>query len=629
MRERALVPMLEGAAARFGLPTIEDRSIWLRIDGRTREQITAAAGAERGTAWPSALPSAYARYVRDGNRTEYEAGVSGRQQRLTRAVVLAAITDESVWLDEVADGIVVLCEQSTWSWPAHDDAHERRGFILPDASAPYLDLGAGEVVVQLAVADHVLGTRLESRWPGLRERIRHEATIRVFEPFLNRDDLWWLGYRRTVNNWNPWIIGNVISAAVLLIDDTPTRARVMDRALESLDRFVATLPSDGAIDEGFSYWWQGACRLLECLDVVSRVTDGDLDAGDIPVVRETLRFPHRMQLGDHWYVNVADGSARSFGREPWDVPFRWGMRLGDHDVVAHARSKRIPGEPVIDVGAGLARVLRALADAEWRDATPADPPLPEHVWLGSVQLFVARQESGDSHGLALVVKGGHNGESHNHKDVGSVIVGLDGRPLIVDIGKPTYTAQTFGADRYENPAMRSSWHNTIAPFGLEQGEGSRFAARMLAEPARTGAPQTTPSIRLELASAYPLPEGDSWIRDARLDRQNHRVVVSDEWKLSGTAGQETSIHFILAGEVSIDDAVTRVRADVSARALRITVSSRENHATPFQNQHPIVDVWQLDDPELTAVWGQTLTRLTFASPHPRFGELRTTIEVDR
>jgi hypothetical protein len=29
------------------------------------------------------------------------------------------------WLDEVIDGAYLLCEQSSWSWAAHDDVFSR------------------------------------------------------------------------------------------------------------------------------------------------------------------------------------------------------------------------------------------------------------------------------------------------------------------------------------------------------------------------------------------------------------------------------------------------------------------------------------------------------------------------
>jgi hypothetical protein len=655
MREPALRESLTDAASRFGLPTVQDRGRWRNAHAATIARLRAEAESERGTPWPNALASQFARYTRDGDRAEYESRVFARQDRLTRAALMAAHTDDASWLDEVVDGVIVLCEQSTWAWAAHDDAHSSRGFVLPDVERPYLDLGAGEVVAQLALVDHVLGARLEERWPGVRERIRHEANARVLGPFRDRDDFWWLGYWRDVNNWNPWIIGNVITAAVLLIDDAEKAAAILARGLESLDRFVAVLPEDGAIDEGFSYWWNGAARLLECLDVVHRVTGGALDPRTVPVLREVLRYPYRMQLGGDWYVNVADGRARTLGGEPWHVPFRWGAMLGDDAVAAHARSAR-PAGAVVAASAGLGRALHALADEEWCQARggPATQeagaaPLPAHVWLPSVQLFVARPEAGSDRGLTLMAKGGHNDENHNHKDVGSFIVALDGRPAVIDIGKPTYTAQTFSADRYENRVMQSGWHNAPAPYGLEQGEGVAFAATVLRAPA-----PEAPELELELAAAYPLPAGASWRRTCALDRSTGRVTVSDAWCLTpadacakpaagaaaepaapaagaaqataaepvdaaeGEAG--TTLHLVLAGEVTRDGGDVVVRPAGVASALRV-------HTEPEARFE--LEEWLLDDPELIEIWGERLTRATIRAPHSGAGAIETIFEVVR
>ncbi len=70
------------------------------------------------------------------------------------------------------------------------------------------------------------------------------------------------------------------------------------------------------------------------------------------------------------------------------------------------------------------------------------------MWFPSTQVLLARPAAGSAAGLTLAVKGGHNGEHHNHNDVGSVVVALGGVPVLVDAGRPTYTAQTFGPDRY-------------------------------------------------------------------------------------------------------------------------------------------------------------------------------------
>lgn len=613
---------------RVGIPPLARREVWDRMDPITIERIGDAAAADLGRPWPDALGSLFARYVRDGDRAAYERAVSDRQERLTRAVITAAATGAERWIDEAADGAVVLCEQSTWSLPAHDDAHTRRGFVLPDVSSPYLDLVAGEIVAQLAVADRILGGRWAPSWPGLRERIRHEAEVRVFTPFETRDDLWWLGYWRDVNNWNPWILGNVLLAAMLLLDDAARVARMTARALDSLDRYVAELPADGAIDEGVAYWWNGAGRMLEMLELVSRATDGALDAAAIPVVAETLRFPMRMHLGDDWYVNVADGWARSHGPVPWQLPFRWGGRIGDERVTAWARAARRPGEPVADVAGGLPRLVRALVDESWRAAPPASAPLPAVVWLPSVQVLVCRGAAGVEDGLALAAKGGTNDENHNHKDLGSFLVASGGRPLLVDVGKPTYTAQTFGADRYGIRAMQSGWHSAPAPLGLEQGEGPDFVARVIfappGEPGEAAAAHTQGPVELELelAGAYALADGDSWRRRFRflgagaLDGAADRIEIIDRWRLQEDG--RNRVHLIASGSVEPRGEGVEVAAD--GHRIRITATLEGGAAVV-----PTVEEWELDDPELIAVWGAVLTRLVYDLP-ARAGALTTVVE---
>nr|WP_240978411.1 heparinase II/III family protein [Planctomonas sp. JC2975] len=623
MREPALLPTLAGARGRLGIPCSSDREAWSRVDPATSAAVTEVAEREAGGPWPNALASSFARFVRDGDRDEFQNAVFARQHRLTRAVVMAAVTDEPRWIDEATDGTVLFCEQSTWSWPAHDDAHARSGFVISDASSPYVDLQAGDIVAQLALADHVLGERWDATWPGLRERIRHEAELRVFIPFESRDDFWWLGYWREVNNWNPWILGNVLLAAVLLIDDEERLARIVARALESLDRYVAELPADGAIDEGVSYWWNGAVRMLECLDLVERITGGGpagsaLAGSGVPVVAQTLHYPLRMQLSDGWYVNVADGRPVTTGNEPWHVPFRWGRRLGDDRVVAWASGARRPGSPVGTAEGGLPRLLHAIADAEWCAAEPGPLPLPAGVWLPSVQLAVIRARSGSADGLALAAKGGTNDENHNHKDLGSFIVAAGGHPLVIDAGKPVYTAQTFSPERYEIRVMQSGWHNAPAPFGLEQGAGPRFAAAVVTAPfgaadevRELDAIDLPVEFALELAGAYPLAERHGWRRAFRLVSPTRAEIV-DEWKLSSLppAADATEprngsapvheVHLLLAGAVRQDDGRIIVHQDGHAVAI-----------TTAEGIAPTLEVWELDDHELSAVWGDRLTRATF------------------
>lgn len=206
-------------------------------------------------------------------------------------------------------------------------------------------------------------------------QVRHEVRTRVLEPFVRRRDWHWLGLDGDVHNWNPWIHGNVLVAALALVADPGERARVVALVVEGLDRYVAALPDDGAIDEGYAYWWNGACRALEALDVLAHATGGALEASSVPALRATVAFPHRMHLGGPWYLNVADGQARPPTDQPWHALHRAARTAGDDDAVRHAAAHRVPGGPVATEREGLGRLLRALTDPVWgaADPTPGSP----------------------------------------------------------------------------------------------------------------------------------------------------------------------------------------------------------------------------------------------------------------
>lgn len=622
-----LAPVFAGVApgnAARALPVApaSERAVWDPRDGSADHVATAAivrrAERERATPWPQPRASDAARVHRDGDRTAWEDAAFERQRRLSRATVAAAVTLDDAWIDEVVDGVVLLCEQSSWCWPAHDDTRRAHGAVLATVTDPFVDLGAGEVVAQLAWIDHVLGDQLDARFPGVRARIRHEARVRVFEPFQRRRDWHWIGLDGDVHNWNPWIHGNVIVAALRLLDtedEAAERDRVIALAIEGLDRYVAALPADGAIDEGYAYWWNGAARALEVLDVLAHATDGVADATGVPALRETVAFPHRSHLGGDWFVNHADGQARPPVDQPWHALHRAARRHGDAAAAALAASHRRPGTPAATEREGLGRLLRALTDPAWVSASAASPPLPRDVWLASTEVFLARERDGSTAGLTLVAKGGHNGEHHNHNDVGSFLVAVDGVPVVVDAGRPTYTAATFGPDRYDIWTMQSAWHNVPVVRGVSQSAGADAAARAAAAEVT----DESSTFSVELADAYPGAGLETWRRRARLHRAGGRVEIDDAWRFADGAptGHDTVLHLLIAGEVLLGRGGARVTPLSGTRPVRLRWPS-EVEAT--------AEVKELDDPMLSEVWGERLTRL--ALPLASRTHLRLTVELD-
>ena len=239
-------------------------------------------------------------------------------------------------------------------------------------------------------------------------------------------------------------------------------------------------------------------------------------------------------------------------------------------------------------------------------------PAPLHCWLPATGVLTAREREGDTAGLYLAAKAGHNDESHNHNDVGSFVVAYHGRPLLIDPGAGVYTRQTFGPDRYQIWTMQSSWHNTPAPAGHPQAAGRAHRATDISATATAAAAE----LSLDLAAAYPAAAGvRSWRRTLRLDRTAPLVAIHDSWELSESS-ERTACYLITPEEPQVADGrillpfglVIDVDATVDgARAGDIAVERRD-----------------LDDPQLRATWGEHLYRIILALPGRR-GSLSTLV----
>ncbi|MGN0745972.1 MAG: heparinase II/III family protein, partial [Aristaeellaceae bacterium] len=147
-----------------------------------------------------------------------------------------------------------------------------------------------------------------------------------------------------------------------------------------------------------------------------------------------------------------------------------GERLQDPALIAMGNGLRGSTWEQVDDVPHLTRLLMRLFHPAAKDV--ALSARDKDVWLPQLQLRV--REVG---GFLLCCKGGTNGESHNHNDVGSFMLYVDGEPLMVDAGNMVYTAKTFSDARYTLWNTRSGYHNLPLIGGCEQLPGAQYAAR--------------------------------------------------------------------------------------------------------------------------------------------------------
>ncbi|MGC5013540.1 heparinase II/III domain-containing protein [Streptosporangium sp. DT93] len=616
-----LAAHLPGPGAWRPFPSLGDPA-WERIGPDTRHALAGRARSTAGTPWPALPASLFAGYARTGDRLGFERPYFERRRRLAAAVLGAGVSGDERLLDEVRDGVWLLCEESTWCLPAHEEFSREDGGELPDPRRPFVDLFAAESAALLAWTDLVAGDALDSRGAVVRRRLREEVRHRLLDPYLARHWHWYDDRVRPVGNWNPWIHSNILVCALLLSESREAMLETVVRAVRGLDAFVAAYGADGGCEEGVSYWWRAAACLVESLETLRSAGGGRLDAFALPLVREMAAYLHRMHIDDDWYVNFADGKAHLPEQTALDIPYRAGLLTGDGDVVAHALARRRTGPPVVHQEVGLGRTLAGLFDTAWRDATPSPSPTSgavpdttleavpgtapyvEQVWLPSVQVMVARERRGSPGGLFLAAKGGHNAESHNHNDVGSFIVALDGRPVLVDAGVGDYTARTFGPGRYDIWTMQSSYHNLPEIDGVMQAPGQGHRARDVS----CTLDGDRAALSLDLAPAWPAHAGvRAWHRTLRLRRGDEaEVVVEDRWELRRTPSR-LALCLMAHGEVTVSPGLV----SVAGRRRPLLVRHDPAAFTARVERVP------LGDARLTEVWGDHLHRVVLHATTPR------------
>ncbi|HJP34093.1 MAG TPA: heparinase II/III family protein [Candidatus Latescibacteria bacterium] len=602
-------------------PLRADRTAWARLLADARSAVLEAGEAHLGFDWPAVQARHFLIYQRQGRQTDYLDVRSARRVALSALVLAECVEASGRFLDDIANGIWATCEETYWGNPGALYMQKAgRGF--PDPDERIVELGTGETAALLAWTHALLDEALDEVSPMLRRRIDHELRTRVLDVCLARDDFWWRGLTGVpVNNWTPWVCGNWLTTLLLIEKDTERRCQAVGKILRSLDIFLDSYAEDGGCDEGPAYWNRAGASLLECLELLHHASGGAIDVYDHPKVRQIGRFPARAQIADHWFVNFADAPATVSPSA--SVLYAYGKNIGDDGLMrlgawAASMGDVLPAGP----NAGLARQLHALFRLEELGCHhPSSPPYPAASWLPGIQVLTARRHEGTTEGLFVAVKGGTNAESHNHNDVGNVIVYVDGRPVLVDPGVETYSARTFSDERYEIWTMQSAYHNLpeigghqqlaarrYLPGGVKYTENDRRAAQSVS----CDLSDEKACFRADIGGAYPSEAGVvSWVREVTLDRVG-KGTVSVRESVRCTGPKEIVFNLITPCEVTVESGVVRL----GSRPLpgdRLAGAATLHHDDELAVETEFITI---DDPRLRESWGDRLHRVRLRPADP-------------
>ncbi|SCX23731.1 Heparinase II/III-like protein [Agrobacterium sp. DSM 25558] len=573
-----LIPLLPDRLGDFAADVTVER-IRRSASQASRAELIDVATRALDEPWSTIFASDYLEYTKNGNRSRFEALYFARRLKLNALVLGECMEGEGRFLAEIIDGLWLICEESGWQLPAHN-SHVRGGprTPLPDPQKPIIDLFAAETAANLALVSDLLASQLDAI---LVARISSEIDHRIIKPYLSRH-FWWMGNGdERMNNWTAWITQNVLLSTFLRPTDQSTRRAVVEQALKSLDAFQKDYADDGACEEGALYYGHATLCQFTGLAVLEEAAPGVTGA----LLRENklrnmAEFIRHMHVADNQFFNFADAPARfeTSGLREYLV----GKTIASPSLQAFAvdRWKRSSKHLMQDEWNLWYRVQTVLAEKELTEAR-FTPPAKVDMFYPGIELAIARDDIFD-----LAVKGGNNGESHNHNDVGSITLYKQGRPFLIDVGVETYTAKTFSPQRYGIWTMQSAFHTLPSFGGMMQKDGEGFAARDFC----VDFTETHAEISLELGGAYP-PEAAvrSYTRTIRLIRGQHVEIIDDY------DGERDAVLSLMTVEKPRIAGNTLVLGDLGS----IYIEGAEV---------PTIELIEIDDPRLRQSWPDTIHR---------------------
>ena len=615
LKEKNIVKILSEQNNLRLLPEYGDRELWNSLPGDVKQHLKDRADELKEKEVLTLPATFYLEYARTGNRAIYEKVYFNRREDLMVLVMAECIWAKGEYVDAIMNLVWAICEETSWILPAHDNNNTELPDIERLEQEMYIDLMAAETGAAISWVYYFLSDVIARDAPALKRRMEVEIDRRIITPYLKFNHFWYMGLENDgfVNNWNPWINSNVIVAFAVFLTGEKDRERLIrgiKKTAKSTDAFIRSYCADGACDEGPSYFSVAGASLFDYLEILYELTGGEINIYGNELIKNIARYIYRVYIGGDYFVNFADSAARPV--VPLKLLARIGEAIGDDNLISFAGG--ISNSETYKDGFSLIyRTVKSMFQKKHHGKSFAPP---KTHWFAGTQILTARDNNGDTNGMFVAAKGGHNAESHNHNDLGNFILFSGGKPVIIDAGVETYTKKTFSPQRYEIWTMQSCYHNVPTINGYDQTEGGHRRA-LDVKYSHNG---NTTVLSMQLKDAYPdEAEIESYVREFTFEH-GKSITVRDKYRLNRCAtpfvlnllcaakpmiaengillGENIEMRFNLNGGVNIDiDEIeltdTQIRDDWQRGCLyRLRLTEKEmrneNDVSVFFEQRPFL-----------------------------------------
>ncbi len=630
----------------LNLPDYDNRAGWEKLlDEKLRTQLVRRGEEYLQYRWQAIMATEYLEFERSGNRYVMQDIWSANRMALGALLYAELAEGKGRFMEQILNGMWYYATTPSWVYSAHTP-NQRSHRAIPDSADKLIDLGAGTLAQMLSYGLHFFEKDLDKIDPVVCRDLRKALKREIFDSYLDDgEDIcnWWIGNTPnfqngtydSVNNWNPWVNTNILISFLLVEQDNDTLHRFLKKSVASVDNFLNYVQSDGACEEGPSYWSHAAGKVWEYLQILYDASGGRFNLLGNERIRRMGEYTSRAYIGGkHYTLNFADAPACI--RPSFSIVWLYGKAVNSMEMQRFALLG-LAGEKQFEMPRGLGgemwrdfcllqhwnEVRQVVDEANARvaqigmTATLAElrKDVPAATWYDETEVCMVRTADNCYFGA----KGGYNGESHNHNDVGTFVFFKDNEPLILDVGPTTYMRQTFTHERYSIWSMQAQWHNLPLINGVQEEAGRAYHTSS-ATYKKNGSRHT---LSLGLESAFPDEAAcTSWKRTYQLtdSRRGSSLIIREDYELRKRKAADVE-HFLVKGDVEL----------VTPGLLMVrngNVGIRMIYPKTFTTE---VTTRVLDDVRHSSIWGPELKRISLSSATdaPISGSYEIKIEVIR
>ena len=570
-------------------PAYSDREGWNSLlNDEDRQTLINAGEKMLDYKWQVIRATDYLEYERSGERNIMQNPYEANRKAINMLMMAELAEGKGRFVDQLINGVFFSCEMTSWVLSAHLPRQSTKR-SMPDWREQIIDLGSGNYGSMLAWVYYFFHDTFDKANPVISLRLRHELQERILDPYMENDREWWMAFYwkpgEIINNWNPWCNSNVLQCYLLLEEDRDKLTDAVWRTMQSVDKFINFVKSDGACEEGTSYWGHAAGKMYDYLQILSDGTNGKVSLFNNPMIRRMGEYISRSYVSDGWVVNFADASAKGGGDAP--LIYRYGRAVGSEEMMQFAAYLLKGKRPTIPLGNDVFRTLQCVLLNKGLEQTRPAHNVPACTWYPETEFCYLTNNSG----WFLATKGGFNNESHNHNDAGTFSLYINNTPILIDAGVGTYTRQTFSSERYSIWTMQSNYHNLPMINGVPQRFGQEYKATNVV------CKEKQRFFSADISTAYPEEAAvNSWIRSYKLE--NKRLVITDKFSLKETRAAN-QVNFLVWGDIDI------------SKAGKVIVKVGEEQATLEYpaNFKATLETIELPDTRLSNVWGKQIYRI--------------------